>query len=487
MQRDREAADIDDVFSLAADRLREGFEVGLAELLVLDELDVPVGVLLAWLFVNDDFDAGVLSALEDRLQRRAVVRDDADDIDFLGDQVFDRPDLLGGVSLGREDHRGVYAEFLTGLEHALFDVVEPRNANLADDSNLRRVVGSPSPERTEHRQCADSGAGLEDCSSCNWTHWLFLPCKRSSSMPTVPKWTDHFCTLCLAGKSSARRLRRLSASTMDQASTPVNVAATGRLSRAILFDDAARACLDVVQMKAHGGDGLDGIVRFDGADYRCVLAKASANERQVLGRPAADVETHVVETIGDPFEDHIAGGGREAGVKAAIENSEGHGIAQHLFMRHQHSVEIVDVVGRGFLCRLPNDLEFDDATAVEGVGQVRLRQGKKEIERREQCSRFEVGHIGAAAMARVDDPEYRKGAEGLAQAWPADVENLYQVALRREPVAGAEHARSDEVEDAIDDRLRNALLGAGLHIAPYRQERYVRLLCHVVPLRIRSF
>ena len=97
VQRDRQAADIDDVFALAADRLGESFQMRFAERLVLDELDVPVGILLPRLLVDDDLDAGVLSALEHRLQRRAVIRDDADDVDLLGDQVFDRAHLLGRV------------------------------------------------------------------------------------------------------------------------------------------------------------------------------------------------------------------------------------------------------------------------------------------------------------------------------------------------------------------------------------------------------
>ena len=97
MQRDGQSADIDDILAFAADRLRERFQVGLAELLVLDQLDVPVGILLAGRLVHDDLDAGVLRALEDRLERRAVVGDDADHVDLLGDQILDRAHLLSRI------------------------------------------------------------------------------------------------------------------------------------------------------------------------------------------------------------------------------------------------------------------------------------------------------------------------------------------------------------------------------------------------------
>jgi hypothetical protein len=99
----------------------------------------------------------------------------------------------------------------------------------------------------------------------------------------------------------------------------------------------------------------------------------------------------------------------------------------------------------------PNDLKLDEASAVEGVGQVRFRQGKKEIERPRAMFALRGWSHRRRAMTGVDDSKNRKSPEGLTQTWPADVENLNQVALRREPVTGAEHARSDKVEDAIDD------------------------------------
>ena len=89
-------------------------------------------------------------------------------------------------------------------------------------------------------------------------------------------------------------------------------------SSLIFGNNIPRACLYVIQMEAHGSNSLYGIVCFDGADNRGVLAKTSTKERKVLSCPTANIETHVVEPISDPFENHIACGSREARMKAAI-------------------------------------------------------------------------------------------------------------------------------------------------------------------------
>jgi hypothetical protein len=47
VQRYGQTADVNDILAFAADRLRKCFEMGLAKGLVLNELNVPVGVLLA--------------------------------------------------------------------------------------------------------------------------------------------------------------------------------------------------------------------------------------------------------------------------------------------------------------------------------------------------------------------------------------------------------------------------------------------------------
>ena len=96
-------------------------------------------------------DSSVLGALENRFQRRAVIGYDADDINFFGNEVLNRPDLLGRIGFGRDYHCGVYAKFLTGFEYAFLDVIEPRNAYFTDNANLWRIIGSPASYGTENR------------------------------------------------------------------------------------------------------------------------------------------------------------------------------------------------------------------------------------------------------------------------------------------------------------------------------------------------
>ena len=163
MQRHRQPADEDHVLALAADRLGEGFEVRLAEGLVLDQLDVPVGVLLAGQLVHHHLDAGVLRPLQHRLERLAVVGDDADDVDLLGDEILDGAHLLRRVVGGRVDHRGIDPEVGARLQHALLDVVEPGNLHLADDADLRRVVGRQGPDRPQCTGGAQHGGALHQC------------------------------------------------------------------------------------------------------------------------------------------------------------------------------------------------------------------------------------------------------------------------------------------------------------------------------------
>ena len=53
VQRHGQAADVNDILAFAADRVGEGLKMRLAEGLVLDELNVPIGVLLLRRFVHD--------------------------------------------------------------------------------------------------------------------------------------------------------------------------------------------------------------------------------------------------------------------------------------------------------------------------------------------------------------------------------------------------------------------------------------------------
>ena len=136
MKGDGQTADVHDILALAADRVGKSLEMGFAERLVLDELDVPVGVLLTGQLVHNYLDAGVLGALQHRLERLAVIGNHADDVDLFGDQVFDRANLLCGIVGGRVDDRGVDPEVGLCLQDALFNIVEPRNLDFPDHAEF---------------------------------------------------------------------------------------------------------------------------------------------------------------------------------------------------------------------------------------------------------------------------------------------------------------------------------------------------------------
>ena len=152
MKRDRQTADEHDILALAADRFRERFEMSLAERLVLDQLNVPVRVLLAGRLIHHYLDAGILGALQDRLQRLAVVRHHADHIDLLRDEILDRAHLLSRIVGRRVDDRRIDAKVLTGFQHSLLDIVEPRDLHLANNADLGRIVCSQSA-RWGQRRC----------------------------------------------------------------------------------------------------------------------------------------------------------------------------------------------------------------------------------------------------------------------------------------------------------------------------------------------
>src|SRR5215468_4555323 len=103
-------------------------------------------------------------------------------------------------------------------------------------------------------------------------------------------------------------------------------------------------------------------------------------------------------------------------METAVENTEADGVALDLLVRGDHPLEVFEVVRRCLARRLANDFELDDAAALERIAEVALRQGQEEVQRREQCPGLQVGDIGAAAMACVDDAEHGQSAQSLAQA-----------------------------------------------------------------------
>src|SRR5262245_4592807 len=142
----------------------------LAKRLVLDQLDVPVGILLTRRLVHDHLYTGVLGTLQDRLERLTVVRHHADYVDLLGDEILNGAYLLCWIVGGRINNRCVYAKVLAGLQHALLDIVEPRDLHLAHDANLGRIVGGQRSCMGERRCDAERRGASHESATCNVTH-----------------------------------------------------------------------------------------------------------------------------------------------------------------------------------------------------------------------------------------------------------------------------------------------------------------------------
>ena len=110
----------------------------------------------------------------------AVVRNDADHVDLLGDQILDRAHLLRGVVGRRIDHGGVDAEVLAGLLNALLDIVEPGNPHLADDADLQGVVGGDELDLASARWRRQGRLRPEE--SCDGSYCAFSPSSHDKAV-----------------------------------------------------------------------------------------------------------------------------------------------------------------------------------------------------------------------------------------------------------------------------------------------------------------
>ncbi len=244
---------------------------------------------------------------------------------------------------------------------------------------------------------------------------------------------------------------------------------------------APRALFDVIEVNPHLPAGLLGISGGNCLRDAHMILRALPDQRQALRRPSPDIEPHVVEAVGNSFEDNVPGCGRDPGVKPAVQNPETHGIALNLLVRGDHAVEIVEILRRRLEGGLARDLDLHDAAAFEGVGQVGLRQGQEEIERRQQGARLQIGDERPAAVAGINHPEHGERAQGLPEAGAADVQDIDQLPFGRQSVACPEHAGPHEIQDPGYDRLRHPFFARGLQRPRDREQLCVALLGHVPP------
>ena len=95
-------------------------------------------------------------------------------------------------------------------------------------------------------------------------------------------------------------------------------------------------------------------------------------------------------------------------------------------------------------------VEFQEGRARQEVGD--------EPHAREQQLRLEAGHVGAIAHARLEYPDQRECAHGLAQRVAREAQSLGEVLLVGQLRAGGELAGHDQVLD-----LRDRLIGECSH------------------------
>src|SRR5437868_7528760 len=133
VRRDGQRADEDGVLARGAPHgLHHGLHGRLAEGLVVDHLDVVVGVLLVGRLVRDRDDLLRPGAREHGLDRFGVVGNHQDGVVALVDGVLDEPDLLGFVGGGR----GLLADgdlvLVARLLEPALQPVEPGRPELRD-------------------------------------------------------------------------------------------------------------------------------------------------------------------------------------------------------------------------------------------------------------------------------------------------------------------------------------------------------------------
>ena len=100
---------------------------------------------------------------------------------------------------------------------------------------------------------------------------------------------------------------------------------------------------------------------------------------------------------------------------------------------------------------------LDHPARLEQLVRRVLAQREDEAQVPHEQVGLERGHVGAGAVPHLGDAEHGQRTQRLAQRRPADAHRGGQVAFGRQPVAGAEVALLDQVEQARDDLLRHRL------------------------------
>ena len=210
-------------------------------------------------------------------------------------------------------------------------------------------------------------------------------------------------------------------------------------------------------MTVHGGRRRLGIARASAATIvrwsltvcSCTVRRAPVRRR--LARPSARIDSMKRPRIAFPAATRIA----SCSSRSVSMNASASPITAARGRRTRRAASSV-----------PSSIRSAASAAIAGSTTLRASNSwsdacslKREHEAQvphEQVG-LERGHVGAGAVPHLGHAEHGQRAQRLAQRRPAHAHRGGQVALGRQPVAGAEMALLDQVEQARDDLLRHRL------------------------------
>ena len=89
------------------------------------QFEIPINIHQAWPFVCDNLDACFHGFGEDRFKSAFVIRHNADDVNPLGNQVFNGSNLKSRVGRSRAYHPGIHTEFSCPSLDSFLHGIEP--------------------------------------------------------------------------------------------------------------------------------------------------------------------------------------------------------------------------------------------------------------------------------------------------------------------------------------------------------------------------
>src|SRR5215204_6288458 len=121
-------------------------------------------------------------------------------------------------------------------------------------------------------------------------------------------------------------------------------------------------------MPRHGTDGGFRVVRRNRQGDVAVISRALGNEARVVARApfeVLEVETEIVETVGNALKDRVSRDLRQLLVKTRIENAKADRIVLYGVVRGDYPFKGCNVRLARLARRAPHDFDLDHQAAVE--------------------------------------------------------------------------------------------------------------------------